>query len=182
MLKFLKKLDSGLKKIEFVLICAAGALVFFMMFYVAADVIMRNVFNSPITGVFEVVQMLVLAVVVLGFAYVQGQKANIVVEIATEKWPQRAKNWLYLLGYIVGFIGVFFIAWRTSLSAITAFVEHHMTSGRMPLPTWPIRTVYAIAMIALAVRLLLDILIGIFTLNQTKPDQTDDKGAHNIGI
>jgi len=181
-LKLLKKLDTGLKKMEFFLICAAGALVFFMMFYVALDVFLRNVFNSPMTGVFEIVQMLVLAVVVLGFSYVQGQKANIVVEIATEKWPQRAKNWLYLLGYLVGWIGVVFIAWRTSLSAITAFVEHHVTSGRMPLPTWPVRSVYAISMIALAVRLLLDILIGICTLNRTTPDRSDDKGAHNVGF
>ena len=54
--------------------------VLFMMFLTTADVILRRIFNSPIGGVFELTEFMMIVVVGFALGYTQLIKANVNVD------------------------------------------------------------------------------------------------------
>ena len=114
---------------------------------------------------FEIVTMLLIVLIALGFAYVQGAKENIVIEILTDRFPKTIQNILVLAGYLVGLFIVSVLAWQGWLQAVTAFVGNQSASGSLIIPLWPSKGLLALGLTMLAIRLLLDVLMQLFNLN-----------------
>jgi TRAP-type transport system small permease protein len=169
----LKKFEEKFSKLEFILLMVAGVTVIFSMFLVTVDVIMRNLFNKPIAGVIEIMNIALIIIVSLGFSYVQGKKENIMIEIFTNKLPKFYRDLFDLLGFLIGLLVMSVITWKCGLNAFTSFVVQEHTMGLIKIPLWPSKVLLTIGMGVLSIRLLLDSLLMLFTLiNDRKVTQT----------
>ncbi|MEW9053087.1 MAG: TRAP transporter small permease [Neobacillus sp.] len=180
----LKKIEEKFSKIEFFLLMVSGITVIFSMLLITIDVIMRNVFNKPIAGVIEMMNIALIIIVALGFSYVQGKKENIMIEIATSKLPAIYKNLLDLTGYIIGFLVMAVIAWKSGVNAVSSFSAQEHTMGLIKIPLWPSKVLLTIGIGVLSIRLLLDSLLMLTNIKkiEIKPEYIEDSTIENKSI
>jgi TRAP-type transport system small permease protein len=104
-----------------------------MMVLTTADVVLRYLFNSPITGVFELTEFMMLILVGFGLAYTQLKKDNIYVEILANRFSARVQAALDVFSYLLGFIIFALIAWQCILNGNKQILRH-IVSGTLGLP------------------------------------------------
>jgi TRAP-type C4-dicarboxylate transport system permease small subunit len=125
-----------------------------MMFLTAGDVFLRNVFNKPILGAFEITECMMSVMVASGLAYVSVAKSQIRVEVLFGRLPQRVQR---ILTVITDFLGLGFCAllsWR-ALVCLKASMNP-MQIGALLIPT------SFIAIVALGWLLLAAVLLNDF--------------------
>ena len=76
----LGRLDRALTRVEELLVFAAGALVFALMFYGTLDVLSRALFNRPLPSTYEYMELGMVAIVYLGIAQVQRLQGHVAVD------------------------------------------------------------------------------------------------------
>ena len=107
-----------------------------MMFLMVVDVFLRRVFNEPLTGSFEVVQLMQVTLVYLGVAYTTVKKAHISIDLITSHLSDRTSA---LLESIVLFLSLGFFAlitWRNILRAEELWTGK-ATSVLLSIPLFP---------------------------------------------
>jgi TRAP-type C4-dicarboxylate transport system permease small subunit len=110
----LKKPDSLLNNLERVLeIIAMVSLLGFMLLG-TANVLGRDIFNSPIIGAIEFSQILMAGSFLLALASTQAQKQHIAVTDLLNRFPP---NWRSILEFAALFIGLILFGVMTWLSA-----------------------------------------------------------------
>ncbi len=166
----LLSLEKWLKKIERGFSYTAAGLVFVMIFPTTLDVILRYIFNAPLPEMFQLTEFMMVAVVYLAIAYVQQLKDHIKIEIVTQWLPQKVQDALDLFGHLVGLVICTIITWQSGRLAWEAWDTQDYTMGIVHFPLWPAKTILPIGIGLLCLRLLLDILIGLFRLRQSFPD------------
>lgn len=172
---YINRFDHLLQKVEHFLMLVAGVLTFMVMFLVTVDIVMKNVINRPLSGVYEMVVYVFIALGSFGLAYVQGQKGNIIVEVATESCSERVKNMLDLLGCLIGLGVIAIIAFKTTQNTITSFVlGEYQSFTLLKLPVWPAKGFVALGMTLLSIRLLIDCLQLILKIAFIR-DQQENK-------
>jgi C4-dicarboxylate transporter DctQ subunit len=103
MLTILKRLDRGIRYIENVLLAICGVIFMVMIFLGTADVLGRYIFNSPVLGTQEIMQVMMGAIVMLGWAYTQKEDGHIKVELITNMFPPKTR---YVLGLIMSILAL----------------------------------------------------------------------------
>jgi TRAP-type C4-dicarboxylate transport system permease small subunit len=139
-------------------VLAAGAVMLTMMALTSLDVLGRALFNSPVPGTVELMQMMLVAAIFLSISYVQALKQHIRVEFLLERLPVTARRALVLAGLIIGIavFGVF--SWRASLVAWQAWAAADFQEGALNLPLWPAKMLVPLGSGMLTVRFVLDLL------------------------
>ncbi len=180
---FLSNLEKRFKKLENIFLMLSGITVIFAMLLITVDVIMRNIFNKPITGVIEIMSVALIIIVALGFSYVQGVKENIIIEVATNKLSDFNKSLLDLAGYLIGLTVITIITWQCGLNAISSFVAKEHTMGLIKIPLWPSKWLLTIGMATLNIRLLLDFLLLLIDLSTRKSvASSEHKEENNLNV
>lgn len=82
-----------------------------IMVLTTVDVLMRRLFDLPIKGSFELSDYLLIVVVFCSVAYVMTVKGHIVVDVFTNKYPQRFSGALSFIALILSLIMVGLICW-----------------------------------------------------------------------
>jgi TRAP-type C4-dicarboxylate transport system permease small subunit len=106
MLTILKRLDRGIRYIENVLLAICGVIFMVMIFLGTSDVIGRYAFDSPVLGTQELMQVMMGAIVMLGWAYTQKEDGHVKVALVTNLFPVRTRNVLSLVMTILA-LGLF---------------------------------------------------------------------------
>ena len=106
-LAILKKLDRGIRYIENILLVLCGVIFMAMIFLGTADVTGRYVFDSPVLGAQELMQVMMGAIVMLGWAYTQKEDGHIRVELFLNMFPPSTRR---VLNLIMTFLGLFLFA------------------------------------------------------------------------
>lgn len=127
---------SALRFIATVVAMIGGALAFALAFLVTTSVVLRWLFDAPVPGDFEFVQMGTALIVFAYLPFCQIERGNIVVDAFTSKLSQRTRDridavWDIVYAAVIGVIAYAMIqgvidAWRSG--------EETMVS-RVPL--WP---------------------------------------------
>lgn len=145
-----------LEKVEIVLLYIAGSLVILNMIIVSIDVFLRNIFNSPIPGVYELVGFLFASAVALGLPYAQAKKENISINIVTKYLPIKIQKMLAVIAYFIAIIIVAILFWENSHKAFISFQVMDYTMGLVQLPLWPAKSMLALSLFVLLIRLFVD--------------------------
>ena len=88
------------------------SLLFIMMLLGTVDVSGRYLFNKPVLGTFEIFEILLPAIVLLGLGYTQGNKAHVRMEILVSRLSSRKQTILnFFTNGCALFISVL-ILWR----------------------------------------------------------------------
>ncbi|MFV0439257.1 MAG: TRAP transporter small permease [Desulfopila sp.] len=137
---------------------ASGALAV-MMFLMAADVVGRYFFSSPIPGGMESTEMLMAIIVPFSIAYCAMQHSHVAVDLVVEKYPAKAR---FVLNYIMTLLSVGFVAligWQ-NCSYIVEMYQGNLTSAVLKLPTYPFVAAVAIGMITFALVMFSQLIQG----------------------
>lgn len=100
----LKKLTQWLSDLAAVAIAA-------MMMFTIADIVMKNMFNQPIKGTFELVELMLVLVVFLGFAEVFRSDANISVDVVDYGVSEKVRRLLKIFGATASLVFLLLMFW-----------------------------------------------------------------------
>jgi TRAP-type transport system small permease protein len=107
-----KTFVKGIHLINSALRYVCMSLLFFMMVLGTCDVMGRYLFNKPILGTFEVFEILLPAIVLLGLSYTQGNNGHVRVELFISHLSVRRQTVLsFVTNGLALFISVL-ILWR----------------------------------------------------------------------
>ena len=152
----LDRADHFLGLIENGLNLCAGGLIFALMLLGVAQIVLRTVFDAPIFGYIDIVEVSMVGFAILSIAFVQRTGAHVRMEMLVARLKGR---WLWLTemagtalaAFIVGVLIPY--AWRHFERAF----EFGDSTIDIELATWPAKLVVPVALSVLLVRLLVQL-------------------------
>ena len=132
----LGKTETGIRFIENALVVVCGAIFLLLMLLGTADVIGRTVFSKPIIGTYEMSEMMMGAIVLLGWAYTQKNGGHITVDLVYERFPAGMKK---VTDTIVTFItlGLFVIIMIQSWGIAIKYMAQGRQFIILDMASWP---------------------------------------------
>jgi TRAP-type C4-dicarboxylate transport system permease small subunit len=186
------KFDAALRPVEDVANMLAAFAIFLLMCLGVAQIVMRTVFNAPITGYIDLVELSMASMAFLGAAYCQRMGAHIRMELLVGRlhgralWAAETFGTLVALGIIGTLVwygwGHFMRAW--SLGDTTIDAEFPVWPSKLLVPVafaiWWLRLALQLAG---SVRLLIDpsrVVQGVVTIKDVA-DQAQDEIHEALG-
>ena len=152
--------ERGIRNVEKILAFIGIFMLMMLMFLGTADVIGRYIFNSPITGGMEMSQLLMMAVGILCWAYVQETKSYINVDILCAYYPPGVKRVLDI-GILLLTIALFgLIAWQSTLIAITDLKQNRVIETVL-IPQWPFKLIVPFGSFVLCLECIIQIVDNV---------------------
>ena len=122
---------------------------------VAADTLMRYVFNKPITGAFEFSESyLLVATVFLGLPMCQKVGAHIRATLFVERFPERSRTIVSMITLIVALGIIALLAWRSGLLVVTSLITRERLWGVTGWPIFPGRLIVFVGFFCFGLELL----------------------------
>jgi len=112
MIEITKWLAKGTHFINRIIKNLCLILLFFMMILGTVDVIGRYLFNHPILGTFEIFEILLPAIVLLGLGYTQENRAHVRMEIFISRLSVRKQTFLNFFTNGCALLISILILWR----------------------------------------------------------------------
>jgi TRAP-type C4-dicarboxylate transport system permease small subunit len=134
-----------------------------MMLLGIVDVVARYMFDRPLTGTFEIFEILLPAAVIFGFAYTQWVKGHVRVELFYALFPARLQAVVDIFITIWALILFALIAWKGALQALMHFQTGRLISN-IQVPIWIVELFVPIGTMAMCFVLLVDLLQNISRL------------------
>jgi len=133
----LKKIIHALKGVITPLVriinyAAAGVLAL-MMFLAAADVLLRYIFNRPISGTWELTSYMMAVVVGFGLSYCASVKGLISVEVLTSHFSTKVQAILNCITYFLSFCFFSLVTWQ-SILYIKLMFKSGLVSASLLIP------------------------------------------------
>ena len=154
-------MQSFLKRIPVVeaLAAVAAAVLASMMFLMAADVIGRYFFNSPIPGGLELVEFMMAIIVPFGIAYCALHRSHVAVDMIVERFPRTLRQAVDTLTTLVSVVFIAILCWQNILNVFDTY-DSNMTSAVLKLPSYPFVVPVALGMGLFAGILIVHLLSG----------------------
>ncbi len=118
-----------------------------MMFLIMTDVVLRYVFNSPITGSYEIIQYMMAVLVSFAVVYCGYKRSHVSVDIVFDLLPPRPRSIVAFLGSLIVLILFILIAWQNVLYVKETY-DQRLTSTILYIPTFPFVAAVAVGFVA----------------------------------
>jgi len=125
-----------------------------MMFLTAVDVCMRYLFNSPLTGSFELVEFMMVLLIPFSIVYCASENSHVQVDIIVERFPKGIRSFFMFTANLLSLILFLLITWQTVIYVIEEY-DSKLTSAVLYIPVFPF-----IGALALAFAILSSLLIA----------------------
>ena len=135
-------------------------IVVFLMFLTMGEVISRYVFNYPIPGHHEMVELCVPALAFLGIARLERKGGHINIDIVLENLTEKLRYLIECFFYFLTFSIVALIAIATFKNSMEALSFREATET-LQIPIWPFRLSIAIGSLALCFRFIVSFVDNI---------------------
>ena len=116
---------------------AAGVALFVLMLVVAVDVVGRYIFNAPLRGGFEYVQICMALIVFLALPVIAAREENVQVEVFEVFIPRALRPFTRILGFALTLAIVAGLSW-IALKRATSFHESGERFVLLPAPLYPV--------------------------------------------
>ncbi|MFC2044560.1 TRAP transporter large permease subunit [Chloroflexota bacterium] len=117
-----------------------------LMFLMTADVVMRYIFNRPIEGAHEIVELMMAMIVGLGLAYAGLHKRHIAIDLIVNRFEPRARAVINTITSLITLSLLGLIAWRAIVYAEIARLSGRVTVS-LHIPIWPFIYLFALGMV-----------------------------------
>ncbi len=135
-----------------------------MMLLTTADVVLRGIFRSPITGAFEATGLMMLMVVILGLSYTQFKKGHVSVELLASRLTGRVQAVNDVFVYLVC-LGIYvLISWQAIVGGRRQQIAGVIVSEVVKIPIYPFYYVLALGSVILCLVFVLDIIDALHSL------------------
>jgi tripartite ATP-independent transporter DctM subunit len=175
----LGRLEDGF---NFLLSAFSSAWIFVIMLVICADILMRNLFNSPISGVVEFIALSVPAIVFLqmpnAFAERRLVRADLIIAPLEAKRPRVGA----VFNLVFALVGLF-VFWKILVWAWPDFVKAYQTGeyagmqGAYTIPVWPFKLTLIVGSFFALIQLLKLVVLNIQTMLTARPAATGSKDA-----
>ena len=150
----LRVADRWLGRVEDVLDLVAAFFIVFLMMFAVAQVISRKLFNYPLWGYVDIVEIVMVTFAFLGISYCQRLGGHVRMELLVRRLGGRAL-WIFeILGTVVALGIILVLLWYGFTHFLRAFQLGDSTIDR-EIILWPAKLVIPIAFSVLAARLLI---------------------------
>jgi TRAP-type C4-dicarboxylate transport system permease small subunit len=151
--KAIHALNRMIKPLVRIISYAAASVLALMMFITAADVLLRYIFNRPISGTMELTSYMMAVVVGFGLSYCALKKGLITVEIFISRFSPWVQVRFNCITYFLSFCFFSLVTWQ-SILYIKLMFESHLVSAVLRIPTFPFITALALGSLAFTLVLL----------------------------
>ena len=149
--------DRWLGRVEDILDLVAAFFIVFLMMFAVTQVISRKLFNYPLWGYIDIVEIVMVTFAFLGISYCQRLGGHIRMELVVRRLRGRAL-WLFeILGIVVALGIILVLLWYGFTHFLRAYQLGDSTIDR-EIILWPAKLVIPIAFAVLTVRLLIQLL------------------------
>ncbi|MDP2825726.1 MAG: TRAP transporter small permease [Sulfuritalea sp.] len=119
---------------RFFAVCA-GAMLVLMSLMSLTSIVGRTLFDRPVLGDYELVQMMSAIAVTMSLPFCQMIRGHVIVDFFTTALPAKANKSLDIIASLVLAIAAFVFSWRISLGMIELWGNGD-ASMLLNLPTW----------------------------------------------
>lgn len=128
-------------------ITVAGWAVLLMMVMATADVV-STVFNRPIAGAHEGVEMLMVVVIFLALPYAESRGQHIAVDLVFNRLPPRVRQALGLFALVLALVFFGAMAWQGWKLFWASWLIREYASGAVRMPVYPAKALFALGVTA----------------------------------
>jgi C4-dicarboxylate transporter, DctQ subunit len=156
--EFLRKVEPVISFIEDWMNLFAVGIIMFLMFFSVSEIIGRYLFNSPIPGHVEIVELIMAGVVYLGIAHTEKEGGHVRMELfLTKVLKNRAYHSAEMITVALSFCVYLIILIFSFKSTVNAF-QVGDTTGYIYWPTWPSKLAIPIGCFFLCIRFILEFI------------------------
>ncbi|MBI2869992.1 MAG: TRAP transporter small permease [Chloroflexi bacterium] len=134
---------AGFRRVVGALAVVACAFLFAMMLVIVADIVLRF-FGMPIKAGLEIIELMMVCVVYLGFAFTQMKGGWVRMELLISRLPSARTWYTEYLNYILTVIFFIIVLWQGIILGWQSVRTQEMTFGIVPMPIYPARIALAI--------------------------------------
>jgi TRAP-type C4-dicarboxylate transport system permease small subunit len=140
------------------LLSYVGALsLLLMMSLTTVDVVGRYLFNSPILGVYEMTEYLVLILIFSFLAIAQSAKSHITVDILVSSLPRKLQIYVEMLTHLFCFLLMCLITWMGFEKGLD-LMETHDTPPNLGIPVYPFAFFMVLGCVLMCIEYIRDLL------------------------
>ena len=154
---------SVVKKLCYYVCFVSMILVVFMMLLMFVDAMLGLVFNSRITGSYELVQCMLCILVFTSWAYTQTEHGHIHVVMFVRMMPQALRFICYSLTALFSTATMGFASYAL-IGAIKSKMASRECTGTLLIPYWPFYVIEFIAFVLFTLALLCDTIKSIMAI------------------
>lgn len=138
-----------------------------IMVIVAIDGLLRQFFDSPITGAYVLVEnYLMVAMIFPALGYTWAQKGHISITFIQGKLSTALQNITYLIIIIISLFFMGLIAYTGFEKTLVAFSGSHITSGLVRWPLWIAYIWVPLGSSIFCLRLIIEFVLGVIKIAQ----------------
>ncbi len=152
--------DRWLSRVEDIFDLVASFFIIFLMMFAVSQVISRKLFNYPLWGYVDIVEIVMVAFAFLGISYCQRLAGHVRMEILLRRLHGRTLWMFEILGAVVALAIILVLMWYGFTFFQRAFVLGDSTIDR-EIILWPAKLVIPVAFAVLTVRLLIQLFAYI---------------------
>lgn len=133
-----------------------------MMVVITGNAVARYLFDSPITGTYEIVELYLMPMAIfLTAAYLQRNGGNINVDIVYDRLPDDVQLFIDLIGRVAALVIFTVIAFSAGTEFWSGYVQGLRSVGVISFPIYLSWLVMALGLFALAIRLVFQIVSNL---------------------
>ena len=149
--------DSVISWVSRVLNYVGMVVLIIMMMLTVADVLMRYIWNSPILGVFELTEYMMVPIVFFSWAWCAKKGGNVQVDLLVKRLNPTAQKALHVVTYVFSALIIFIIGWQNLLETKEVWAVRRV-SDMLAVPAYPFYLVLTIGCFLLGLVLLLSMV------------------------
>jgi C4-dicarboxylate transporter DctQ subunit len=150
--------DTGVRHLEDWLNIASVLIITFLMFFASAEIVGRYLFNSPIHGHVEIVELLMAGIIFFGASYTERTHGHVRMELfITKVLGGRSFHIAEVITTAAALFVFIFILIFTAKSAFNAY-QIGDTTPNIYAPTWPSKFAIPLGCAVLCVRFIIEII------------------------
>jgi TRAP-type C4-dicarboxylate transport system permease small subunit len=163
-------IDRQLGRVENVFNDIGGVFIFALMWLTMAEVLGRRLFNSPVPGAIDYIEVGMAAFAFMGAAYCQRLGGHVRMDLLVSNLKARLLWAVEALAIFVAVVYVAIIVWASAQDLWRSFDLGDETLDAH-LPVWPSKLIVPVAMALLELRLLVNLwgYLRLFVLPDAEP-------------
>jgi TRAP-type C4-dicarboxylate transport system permease small subunit len=150
------EIKARLKKANYVIALIGGIVVFLTIFSTTIDVIGRF-FNKPLAFVSETSEIALAVLVFLGWAYTQGEKGHISIDLVYNYLPKTVKRILSMFNPVFGIVLMGLMGYQGIIFSLQSKASHETTDS-MHMALWPFKFLMVLGAVMLCLQLIFDMI------------------------
>ena len=176
---FPARLNRGLAAWELWMLYGASVLIFGMMLFTSIDITVRRLAGFSIEGLFEGIELMLVAAVYMAVSRVQSLEKHVRVEMFVTRFPFKTRQAIEALTMFLALVFFTVAIWMTGKQAWQSFLIREATFLPAEWPVWLARIILTVGIFFLSLRLLIQVgqrIRNLFGKSEEPSEKPEEAG------